>query len=85
MICEHTYDESEWHSNETHHWYAPTCGHDEDDTKGSYTKHTDIDGNLKCDVCESFYDDPNPSIPDSSDDPIQLPSHVITPKKEENP
>ncbi len=87
MICEHTYDESEWHSDGTHHWYVPTCGHNEDDTKGSYDNHTDVDGNFKCDVCEVFYEDTDLSSPDFSDDDIiQLPSHIITPKnKEENP
>lgn len=44
----HTYS-AEWSYNQTQHWHAATCGHN--DQKSSLSDHEDADGNLICDVC----------------------------------
>ncbi len=77
MTCEHTYDTTEWKHNETHHWYAPTCGHDENDTIDTRVPHTDADGDMNCDICESAYS----STTDgdiNEDNAIVTPDHVLT-------
>ncbi len=51
---EHTYNSGDqWAINDTHHWHAPTCGHD---VAGiDQAAHTDADGNEECDVCAYDY------------------------------
>ena len=51
---EHTYDQGDkWTINDTHHWHAPTCGHD---VAGiDKAEHVDSDDNEECDVCAYDY------------------------------
>ena len=80
MTCEHTYDESNWISNETHHWHAPTCGHDENDTADSRVAHTDVDGDLKCDICEAPCDVDVDDGEIDEDGAIKTEEHVFAPQ-----
>ncbi|MBQ9780978.1 MAG: hypothetical protein IJW00_08545 [Clostridia bacterium] len=51
---EHTYQaDAEWTINDTHHWHAPTCGHDVEGI--DQTEHADADDNKECDVCGYDY------------------------------
>ena len=80
MTCEHTFDKDNLFNDETHHWYAPTCGHDIEDIPEHKTLHTDTDDNLACDFCGGYYEDPNNaggSI--DKDDAIETPPHIISP------
>ena len=64
----------EWSFDETHHWREATCEHE--NVKVWYSGHTDIDGNLKCDTCGSFYEDL--ADPDEDEgDIIVTPPHYI--------
>ncbi|MBE6585091.1 MAG: hypothetical protein E7645_01035 [Ruminococcaceae bacterium] len=51
---DHTYDAGDkWTINDTHHWHAPTCGHD---VAGiDKAAHVDADSNEECDVCRYDY------------------------------
>ena len=44
----HTFAET-WSYNDTHHWHASICGHDEE--KADYAEHVDEDSDDVCDVC----------------------------------
>ena len=79
MTCEHTYDESEWIADGTHHWHAPTCGHDENDTIDSRIPHTDANNDLKCDVCEKGCDVGTDDGEIDKDNAVPMPDHTITP------
>ena len=51
---EHTYASGEdWSINDSHHWHAPTCGHDVDGV--DQAAHEDADENEACDVCGYDY------------------------------
>ncbi|MBQ9115999.1 MAG: hypothetical protein IJY04_03160 [Clostridia bacterium] len=45
----HTYNDGKWTSDDTHHWHAPTCGHNV--VGKDKDEHVDTDGNNECDVC----------------------------------
>ena len=69
----HTYNTDEWERNESHHWHESTCGHD---FKSGYESHLDLNGDLNCDVCQEYYEDPE--VPDSDDDDyIVMPPHIV--------
>lgn len=61
-VCEleightHTF-EADWSINETHHWKAATCTHDE---KDKLSTHSDEDMNGDCDVCGGHVHNVNP-------------------------
>lgn len=46
----HTFDETEWVSDESGHWYEATCEHSA--KKGSFAVHTDEDEDFICDECD---------------------------------
>ncbi len=51
----HTYSDK-WSSDETQHWHAATCGHD--DVKGDVAEHVDENDDGKCDVCGYVIEEP---------------------------
>ena len=70
---EHTFDTTDWTTDETHHWHQATCGH-EDVIKGDYAEHIDQNWDFKCDVCGVQYE----GIPGNSEnDVIIMPPHYI--------
>ena len=72
---EHEYNTDTWESDSTHHWHSTTCGHE--NAKGDYAKHTDIDGNFKCDTCQVPYEELDPEVPDYDGTVIITPPHYI--------
>ena len=80
MICEHTFDENVIMKDETHHWYAPNCGHDITDIPEYKVPHADTDDDLHCDFCGGYYEDPNNNGGDiNEDEAVETPPHVLTP------
>ncbi len=82
QICNHEGNvSSEWKNdgisdNGTYHWKSATCC---PSAKIDYGKHTDVDMNYSCDVCEKVWVNPNPVIPDLGEDDIIIttPPHYI--------
>ena len=53
VMCNHEFDETEWHKDETTHWHAPACDHTVEVDKKDVAYHVDEEGNDGlCDVCE---------------------------------